>query len=174
MWITIIIHIENLVDNLVDNLDCDQMHIQQCPILLNVRYKTNWFTNWEGFRKLYQYGGSNMKKNIAIFAVAVAIGLSAIAPASAAMRLSVIESQNAEIIQVGSHSQGGYGGGYRFKKHYKRHYQRHYKPHYKPHYQPTKHTHYHCHYKKIHGYWENVCHVARHRIHGNHHSYKYH
>lgn len=110
-----------------------------------------------------------MKKNIAIIAVAAAIGLSAIAPASAAMRLPTVSVENTEIITVGSHSHGGYGGGYRQKKNY-----RHYKPHYKPHYRPTRHTHYHCHKKWVHGYWKNVCHVARHNIHGKHHSYKYH
>lgn len=105
-----------------------------------------------------------MKKNIAIIAVAAAIGLSALAPASAAMRLSVVETQNVEITTVGSHSHGGYGR-HRLKKVYR---------HYKRHYRPTKHTHYHCHKKWVHGYWKNVCHVARHNIHGKHHSYKYH
>lgn len=103
-----------------------------------------------------------MKKNIAIIAVAAAIGLSSLAPASAAMRLSAVEAQNTQVITVGSHSHGGhYGHKVYRKKVYKHH-------------QATRHTHYHCHKRKIYGYWKNVCHVARHNIHGSHHSSKYH
>lgn len=93
-----------------------------------------------------------MKKQFATFAFAAAIGLSAIAPASASMIVPAISTGNAEVIEVGSHSYGGGG-----------HYHR-----------PKRHYHYHCHRRWVHGYWKKVCHKAAHSRWGGHHGHGYH
>lgn len=96
-----------------------------------------------------------MKNKIATFAIAAVVGLSAIAPASASMRLQSVEFGNSEVITVGSHS---YGGGYKSKHYHK----------------PKRHRHYHCHRRLVHGYWKKTCHRAWHNPHGRHHTHHYH